>query len=394
MKPRLLQSRRFNPCPVRPPQFRMKKMKIMTAILMTAGLLASGCADRSPPRPVFPGEHWEHIAPDRAGFSPDGLAEFVKKVGGHGVVVRYGRVVDYWGHYAHLLDVASAVKPIYAHLVYMAVEDGLIGSLDEKVSVHAPNLERINEELGCKDSDITWRHLLQQTACYGVEEDPGTAFNYSDYQLALLADTLVFKVHKLTYSQKTAQSLDDYLTGPLRMQDSATLKHPNSLPGRLRISVRDFARFGLLYLNKGKWGRRQIVPRKLAEQAISTPLPANFPRTEQVEAEMIGNQRSLGAGMNLEPHLGSYSYLWWVNGTDKNGQRLLPALPEDTFLAQGHSGHDVLLVIPSLDLVVCWVDAFPKKTHATRFSEGRKNVNKAAELLMAALTPGFEEARP
>lgn len=363
----------------------------MNVLLLTAVLLSAGCAEQSPPRPVFPGEHWEHIAPDRAGFSPDGLTEFVKLVGGHGLVVRYGRVVDYWGYYAHPLDVASAMKPIYAHLVYMAIQAGLIRDLDEKVSVHAPNLELLNEELGFKDRNITWRLLLQQTACYGVEENPGTAFNYSDYQLALLADTLVFKVHKMGYSEKTRETFMDYLAAPLGFQENASLKHPNSLPGRLRISARDFARFGLLYLNKGKWDRRQLVPRELVEQALTSPLPADFPRTEQVESEMIVNQRSLGAGMNLEPHLGSYSYLWWVNGADENGERLLPALPEDAFLAQGHSGHDVLLMVPSLDLVVCWIDAFPDRTHATRFVDGRTNVNEAAALLLAALQPAAEE---
>ena len=44
----------------------------------------------------FPGEHWKHIAPERAGFVPDLLAEFVQEVGGHGLVVRNGYVVTWW----------------------------------------------------------------------------------------------------------------------------------------------------------------------------------------------------------------------------------------------------------------------------------------------------------
>ncbi|MGD9872786.1 MAG: hypothetical protein AB7T27_00815 [Kiritimatiellia bacterium] len=366
-------------------------MKNLLHILFCAALFSAGCADNRRVKPVFPGEHWEHIAPERAGFMPDRLAEFVKEVGGHGIIVRHGYVVKRWGHYAHLLDVSSACKPVYAHFVYMSIKEGVIRDLDEKVGLHQPDLGRINEPLGFKDREVTWRHLLQQTACYGMEELPGTAFNYSDYQAALLADTLVFYVHEVGYDGADIDILDKYLAGPLGFQDGATLHHERSHPGRLRISVRDFARFGLLYLNRGRWGRKQIVPRDLAVQAVSSPLPPDFPRTEQVETEMIENQRSLGSGANQERHLGSYSYTWWVNGKDKKGQRLLPALPEDAFLAQGHSGHDVLLVVPSLNLVACWIDAFTGRRHATRFSkEGYDLVNSAGAKLLAAMEYNVE----
>jgi CubicO group peptidase (beta-lactamase class C family) len=366
---------------------------VFLVVVATAVLVAVFHIDWT--RSRFPGEHWDHIAPEQAGFAPDLLAEFVREVGGHGLVVRYGYVVTWWGRYARPLDVASGCKPVYAHIVYAAIRDGLIGDLDEKVSPRVPELDLIGESPDVHYGQITWRHLLQQTACYGVEERPGTAFNYSDYQAALLADTIVFGVHNTVYGRADREILEKYLAGPLEFQDHATLTHKRSHLGRLRISARDFARFGLLYLNRGKWKGRQCIPRELAIQAVSSPIPHDFPRTDQVMARMIEDQRSLGAGTNMESHMGSYSYTWWVNGEVRKGCRLFPDLPADTFLAQGHSGHDVLLVIPSLDLVVCWIDAFPRRRHAARFSaDGHELVYAAARKLISTMsTPEGEQGR-
>lgn len=62
-------------------------------------------------------------------------------------------------------------------------------------------------------------------------------------------------------------------------------------------------------------------------------------------------------GSNQTDHLGSYSYLWWVNGLEHSGKRNWPDVPEDAFAALGHGGERGLLAIPSLDLVLSWNDA-------------------------------------
>lgn len=332
-----------------------------------------------------PGATWAHVSADEAGFDPRRLPLFIAHVGGSGCIVRGGRMVQTWGYYAHPLDVASAVKPVYAHLVLMAVKDELIDDLDDPVCEFVPDLAELNPDLDHKDKDITWRHLLQQTACYGMQEAPGTAFNYSDYQTALMIDTLVHKVRGAIYPNVDEQVLDPSLTVPLQCQDSPTLNSPRSHPGRLRISARDFARFGLLYLHEGQWGDRQVLPRRLAKMAVSSPLTADIPRTQQIVARMRCNQRSVGAGPNQEEHLNSYSYMWWVNGVDDNGRRVLPDAPPDTFLAEGHSGHDALIVVPSLDLVVCWLDAFPFSPAHRFHQDGRRLLNEGMRFLLAAL---------
>jgi hypothetical protein len=59
---------------------------------------------------------------------------------------------------------------------------------------------------------------------------------------------------------------------------------------------------------------------------------------------------------NQTDHLGSYSFMWWVNGVDREGRRLLPDAPPDTFMASGHGARRVAVVVPSLDLVATWND--------------------------------------
>jgi len=53
--------------------------------------------------------------------------------------------------------------------------------------------------LAFKDRAITWRHLANQTSCYGVTEAPGTAFCYNDWQMSLFWDTLFLEVYGATY---------------------------------------------------------------------------------------------------------------------------------------------------------------------------------------------------
>ena len=353
--------------------------------LLLSALLISGCVADKTPKLVFPGEHWEHLAPELAGFDIDGLAVFTQFVGGSGCVVRHGRVIHGWGHYGHLLDASSAAKTVYAHLVYKSIELGLIGSLDDLVSEHKPNLAELNADLDFKDKQITWRHLVTQTACYGVSEPPGTAFNYCDQQMALLIDTLVRQVHGSDYGRADEEILYPLMADLIQCQDKPTLNSSHSFPGRLRISPRDFARFGLLYLAQGNWNGKQILRRDFAIQAVTSPHPSSLPRTGHAVAEMLKGQRSIGSGTNQEPHLNSYSYAWWVNGVDDQGKRLLPDLPADTFLASGHSGKDALIVIPSLDLVVCWIDALPNKRAVRFHSEGRVLINESLSRLIGTM---------
>ncbi len=94
----------------------------------------------------------------------------------------------------------------------------------------------------------------------------------------------------------------------------------------LYATARDWARFGLLYLNDGVWQGERILPEGWVAYS-TTPTP--------------------GAPK------GQYGALFWLNGgkDSKPAGRLYPSLPGDAFFAEGYQGQ-AIAVIPSRKLVV------------------------------------------
>lgn len=308
---------------------------------------------------VDPATTWTIKTPQDVGFDATRLDQFAKFMGGRGCVVRGGYLVFSWGDIAKRADVASACKPLYTHFLLAAVERGKLKNTDEPVHKVELRLFNLNASLDHKDRAITWRHLANQVSCYGVSERPGEAYDYSDYNMALFFDALFLKIYGSSYARVDRDVLRPLLTDILQCQDAPTLMAfgENNRPGRVGISPRDFSRFGLLYLRRGKWRGKQLVAPEQVKLVTTTPLTNTIPRTKAQKAEMIKDQRSIGGGNNQTDHLGSYSFAWWTNGADRDGRRHWPNLPHDAYAALGHGGIRGLLIVPSLDLVISWNDA-------------------------------------
>lgn len=339
-------------------------------------------------RPIFPGQHWSWKAPEEAGFSMHALQDFSRRVGGIGCVVHGGEMIYAWGDVTFRGDVASSCKPIYAHLVLHAVQDGRIESLDVPVMRWVPELAELNADLDHKDRDITFRHLLNQISGYGFQERPGEAFAYNDFATGLLMWTLFYRVHDLPPVR-----YDELLNGPelgaaLGFEDRPTATHPNSPRGRIRISARDMARFMLLYLRGGTWRGKRLVRADLFREALSGGLPRAVPRTAGVDAEMLPPVwKSFGGGKDEKNHLGCLANYWWFNQITPDGTRLLPDAPPGTFLGSGYGGRFAMVAIPELDLVAVWLGVYPElaKSVWSPFSEvGRFKVNELLRELLAA----------
>lgn len=352
--------------PAPPHAFRRLFPAAVSAV--TAGLLAcTGISCMKPPaaeRGVVPPTTWPRATPAQAGLDPDELEAFRRRMEGHGCVIHQGRLVFEWGDATRRRDVASAVKPLYTHLLLAAVAGGRIPSLDEKVARWEPRLAALNADRGFPGRAITWRHLANQISGYGLAERPGEAFAYNDYQMALFADLLVTGVYGTPWEDADAQVLGPWFSAPLGCEDHPSLLAfgPDDRPGRLMISPRDFARFGQLYLQRGRWGGRQVLPAALAVMAVTEPLPADFPRAGKEPGEMLPGQRSIGSRKipdNQAEHAASYSWLWWVNGIDEAGRRRWPDAPADTFATLGDWGRHGVAIMPSLGLVASWHDGAP-----------------------------------
>ncbi len=328
---------------------------------------------------VYPTADWEAREPERLGFDRGKLDAMRDLVGGRGCVVRHGYLAYSWGDVAQSEDVASAVKPLISTLLLMAVQDRRIASVDRPVAEFEPRLRTLN---GGKDAGITWRHLASQTSGYGLKERPGEAWAYNDCALALYYDTLIGKV----YRRPGDTVLKERIAGPLRFEDACTFDafHREDRLGRLAVSVRDFARFGLLYLRGGRWAGRQLLKPALVKMAISSPVPADLPRTSGAEADMLPGQRTLGGGKDqTATGPGLYSFNWWINGKDREGRRLYRHAPPDTYLASGHGGIRDLWIVPSLDLIVSWNDGRTDDHDASPEDPDTKS-NRAAALMCQA----------
>jgi CubicO group peptidase (beta-lactamase class C family) len=378
------------PCSYQPRRrviFWVLSCSLLVSVLVL--LLLVGRLAPQPPGPaVFPGKNWSWKTPEDAGFSSRKLAAFSEKYGGTGCIVHGGEMIHSWGRINRRTDVASVVKPFYTHFVLKAIENGFIESLETPVLHWVPELGELNPALGYKDRDITFHHLLSQTSGYGLSEHPGEAYAYNDYGTGLLVWALFHRVYDLLPNR-----YNDLLNGPelgeaIGFEDLPTLTHRLSIPGRLRISVRDMARFALLYLHQGQWEGKTLLREDLFNLALHEPLPPEFPRTSGKDAELLDWVRTIGGGKDEKGHGGSLGYFWWFNRIGPDGEPFFPDAPPNTFVASGYGGLFAMVVIPELDLVVAW-NIFDKYNWVrwSPFDQvGRHHVNDMIRELMAAQT--------
>jgi CubicO group peptidase (beta-lactamase class C family) len=253
--------------------------------------------------------------------------------------------------------------------------------VNDRVAESEPRLKILNQG---KDAAITWRHLASQTSGYGLAEAPGAAYAYNDFALTLYYNLLTQQV----FQTNGTEVLRTRLADPLQFEDAYTFnafRRPDR-DGRLALSVRDFARFGLLYLRNGRWREKELVRSELLWMAINSPIPAETPRTSGREADMLPGQHSIGGTRNITPvGPGYYSFNWWLNRTNQAGQRLFVDAPPDTYVASGHGGKRALWICPSLDLIVCWNDS-AIADHDQSPGNPDTKLNQAARLMVAAAT--------
>ncbi len=112
---------------------------------------------------------------------------------------------------------------------------------------------------------------VKQFLAHPVPHKPGTHFQYN----TMGTYTLSAIVTKVT-GQTTLEFLKPRLFGPLGIENPQWAASPegNSLGGYgLWLCTEDIAKLGQLYLQKGQWNGRQLIPEKWVEQATSKQVP-------------------------------------------------------------------------------------------------------------------------
>ncbi len=106
-------------------------------------------------------------------------------------------------------------------------------------------------------------------------------------------------------------------------------------------TARDFARLGHLFLNHGMWNGAEVIPSEFARLANEIS-PAHPKKGEYHTTQDV------------------YGHGWWLNRSipEAGIPSAAPAVPEDSYMAQGHYGQ-IVFVIPAWDTVVVRLGSDP-----------------------------------
>ena len=190
----------------------------------------------------------------------------------------------------------SATKSIVGMLVGIAMDEGKIGSVDDKVMKYIPEYNRGRQK------DITIRNLLTMSAgmdwdeayaslfsvtthgYYGndlyklimgldIVDTPGVQYSYRSGETQLLSFVL-----EAATGETISKYAEKKLWRPMMAgQDAFWLLDKKDGDEKsfccFHTTARDAARFGRLMLNMGNWNGRQLVSRKYMEEALA---PASY----------------------------------------------------------------------------------------------------------------------
>ena len=157
---------------------------------------------------------------------------------------------------------------------------------------------------------------------------PGTIWAYNNWDYNAL--TTIFEQES---GMTVYEAFKVGIAEPLEMQDfnensvfySANENISAHRKAGFKMSARDLAKFGLLYLNKGTWNGQQIIPKSWVER-----ITIDYTLTD------------------IENPLSAHSYLWWV-AVDQTSRDL--GFPEGTYFAAGGFGQFVV-VVPAWNTVI------------------------------------------
>src|SRR6202051_2799748 len=297
-----------------------------------------------------------------------------------GIIIHNGSIVAEWGEPLRIDMTHSGTKSFLSSVVGIAVERGMIRSVDDAVreyvapiQLHAPpSTTNKSDRLTTPDlllpfesphnRTITWDNLLRQTSdwegtLWGKPDwadrpdenpaqwttrprnTPGTVYKYNDVRTNVLALAALN-----VWRRPLPQVLKKTIMDPIGASNSwRWFGYENSwvvLDGSLMQSVTggghwgggmyinayDMARFGYLTLRRGKWKDRQLLADQWIDQARTPTRP--------------------------EP---IYGYMNWFLNTDR---KRWPSAPATAFAHVGN-GTSMVYVDPEHDLVavVRWMNA-------------------------------------
>lgn len=266
------------------------------------------------------------------GWSPEGLESaraFADSVGSTAVVtIQGGRLVAEWGATDQRISGHSVRKSLVSALYGIAQERGLIDvgatladlGVDEEPPLTTEEKSATIVDLLTSRSGIYYASVKGESRIpERGSHPPGTQFFYNNWNFNALGT-----IFEQQTGLSMGQAFKEWIADPIGMQDFRVedvryeTGEESVFPAyRFWITARDLARFGVLFLQRGRWDDRQIIP---DEWITRSTTPYTIIR-EESDRGAVG-----------------YGYMWWTYG-------------DGSYLATGTGGQK-LLVDPNRELVV------------------------------------------
>lgn len=239
-------------------------------------------------------------------------------------------------------DIASDTKSFTSTLIGIALEEGLINNLGEKMVDYFP--EFVTQDMDLRKHDVTLRHLISMRAGYpndsneilfpGVYNsenwiqymidiplirDPGSGWDYSSASVHILSGVLT-----KASGMSTMAFAEQYLFEPLGIQIAFWARDPQGYyfgHADMYMTPRNMAKLGYLYLQEGVINGQQVWPESWIEDATT-----------------FHSVMPWGGGIFNK---WGYGYLWW----------LWRVYGHHAFFAGGQGGQ-FIIVIPDLNSVI------------------------------------------
>ena len=260
----------------------------------------------------------------------------------------------------------SVAKSFISALVGIAFEEGLIDSLEDPITKYLDDFEKtgydnvsikdilqmstgvlFNEDYADYSSDInrfgraiaTGTSMRDFSKTLTREKEPGTYMHY----VSINTQVLGFLLQKVT-NRSISEYLYEKIWNPLGMEDSAYFilddVEDELALGGLNATLRDYAKFGLLYLQKGKWNGSQILSEQWIEDSHKTDGEHLVPGERDTSSNPWG-----------------YGYQWWV-----------PGFPDNDYTASGVY-NQYIYINPEFETVIAKTSSNYKYTSELQWSK-------------------------
>ena len=319
--------------------------------------------------------HYQSFGKEPFGF---GIGPFAERGEPTGLLIYKGYIIAQWGEPNRCDMTHSVTKSFLSTTVGLAVDKGLIKSVNDTVANYMPPIELYGEPVSRSADDfgkpellnlfntthnktITWDALLRQTSDWEgtlwgkpdwadrpdkdaaqwlnrARNKQGTVYEYNDVRVNVLA-LAALSVWRRPLPQVLKENIMDKIgasntwrwTGyrnswvVLDGQAVQSVSGGGHWGGGMFINAYDMARFGLLSLHRGKWNGQQLLSENWVKQALTPTKP--------------------------EPN---YGYMNWFLNTEK---KLLPSASANVFYHLGN-GANMVYVDPDHELVMVsrWIN--------------------------------------